>query len=197
MAQEPKTTSDKEAAAAAAQRAEVQKAAEKAVDKGVAPAVSASEATNPKVVAPAGTVPSSMQAPGPSLPHPSSDKPTPLNDTPEMAEARARADAAVEAEDFGDSAPKNVGKPKGAPIQCIAKRKFFDERGALIRAGATYWYQRREGARFPIEVLEPVDKSLAVSLRKEAQEKSEEKARQQELRRKRREAFSRMALETE
>lgn len=193
MAQEPKNLSKEELEKQAA----AQKAAEKAVAAGNAPAVATSEATNPKVVAQAGTVPPSMQAPGPSLPHPSSDKPTSINDTPEMAAARARADAAIEAEDFGDSNPTNVGEPVGTPIQCIAKRKFFDERGALIRAGATYWYQRRKDTRFPIEVLEPVDKSLATSLRKEARAKADEKAEAMAQRRERRAAFARMAAETE
>ena len=189
------TGTEEASAAALKQRQEEIEAAKSAIEEGVAPAVSPAEATNPKFAAQPGTLPPSMQ--GVSLPHPSTDKPAPALDTPEMAKARARADAAVAAEDLGDNAPTNVGKPVGEPVQCIAKRKFYDERGALIRAGATYYYQRREGTPFPIRTLEPVSQALAKSLRTEARDAEEAKISRMQTRQERRDAFARLAAETE
>jgi hypothetical protein len=161
-----------------------------------APKVEATKpAENVKVVAPAGTVPTSMQASVPTPPHPSSDLPDKSGDTKEVSEARARAEE--ELEEDGPVVASNRGKSIGDPIQCIVKKRFFDERQALIREGSTYYFQRREGETFPYKVLEPVSKAVAASVRKEYEKAQADKAETASERKRRREAFARMAAETE
>jgi hypothetical protein len=162
------------------------------------PAVEATKpAENVKVVAQAGTVPPSMQADGPSPPHPSSDKPDPTAASEEVRKAQARLAEAEADEDPKRIQPSNIGEPEGEPIQCIVKKRFFDERQATIREGSTYYYQRRKGMTFPYEILEPVSKSVASAVRKEYEEKRAWKDETLRQRQQRREAFARMAAETE
>lgn len=147
------------------------------------------EGDNPKVAAPAGTVPSSMQ--GATIPHPSTDTPDTSNDSKEEAEARIRA---LELDDEDEDLPagSTLGEPVGDPVQCIVKQKFFDERGALVKAGATYFYQERRGKRFPAKVLEPVSKAKAAAVRKEQRAYEEDKEEERRAQVARRAEFSRL-----
>lgn len=128
---------------------------------------------NPKVVAPAGTVPTAMQAPGAStLPHPSEDKPDPTPGTKEEEEAKVRAlDLPGE---NGPISASNIGDPIGEPVQCIVKRKFLSERGETVKPGMTFFYQERKGQIWP-DYLEPVSKAKAAAVRKEAAERKADK----------------------
>lgn len=161
------------------------------------------ESENPKILAPAGTVPTAAAAPGPSLPHPSVDFGKDLNPTKPVAEAQVRALEGLDESDTEVTGPKNIGEVKGDPIQCIARKKFFDARGATIKAGATYYYQPRinpatgELFPFPIEVLEPVNKTVAQRARKDQRERLAKAQEDRAARLKRREAFDRMAAELE
>lgn len=114
-----------------------------------------------------------IQADAPTPPHPSTDLPDKSRDTKEVAEARGRAEAANAAST--ENTPTNLGKLIGDPIQCIVKKRFYDERGATVREGATYWFQLREGQNFPYDVLEPVDKTLASKYRKAFEARAAEK----------------------
>ena len=160
------------------------------------------EAENPKIIAPRHTLPTAAQTDGPSLPHPSTDTPPPPA-TKEEAEALARAKG-VEADDPKTGDPRvdlyygatNVGEPVGDPIQCIVKKKFLDERGALHKPGAVYFFQRREDQTFPADVLEPVNKSVATAVKKEFAEHQAERREEKDLARRRRDAFARLALES-
>lgn len=161
-----------------------------------APDVSTTEAENVKVIVPPGTVPSSMQA-GPSAPHPASDRPDLVIGSPEVEEAKARALVAEAARlpEAEIAIASNKGKAVGEPIQCIAKRKFFDERGATIKPGAVYYYQPREGKTFPWTVLEPVNKSQASAAKKEWEKSREEKQAVADEKSRRREALAELARE--
>lgn len=152
--------------------------------------VSETPEQNPKVVAQAGTVPPSMQAPGPSLPHPSVDDParTPSDD-PKVEEAKARALNPDSDEPFDLKArATNIGEPYGDPIQCIARRKFIGERGETVKPGATYYYTRRKDMPWP-DYLEPVSKAVASKVRQELADRQSQKADQRAKKRDAREFF--------
>lgn len=119
---------------------------------------------NPKIVAPAGTVPTAAAAEGPSPPHPASDKPDITRDTPAMAAARGRI---AEQQLPPDRRVEGPVPFTSGPIQCIAKKKFYDKRNALIQPGATYNFFLEDGEDFPYDLLEPVDEGMAEKLRKE------------------------------
>lgn len=146
--------------------------------------VAETEAENVKVVVPKGTVPTSMQA-GPSLPHPSSDEPPVANYDEEQQDALIRSQGFdPDAPEDGATPEDNVGEPEGSPIECIARRKFFDERNAVVKAGAIYYYQPRKGKPFPWSVLEPVNKGKAKALKKEWDESQAKKEERKAARRK-------------
>lgn len=151
---------------------------------------------NPKVVAPAGTVPTAMAAPGPSLPHPSTDKPDPTSPTAEVAAAKARAAGSDPDENMERTTPVNIGEPYGEPIQCIARRKFQGERGETVRAGAVYWYTRRKNVVWP-DYLEPVNKAVATKVKKEIADYREDRQNRLDEKRKARETLARMATAVE
>ena len=156
--------------------------------------VAQTPADNPKVVAQKGTVPPSMAAPGPSLPHPSEDKPDPVSDDPKVEDAKARIAEEAEEDRANNRVATNLGGPVGDPIQCIVKKKFVAPNGAVIKPGATHYFQRLEGQTFPYDVLEPVNKSMASGLRKEFLDKRDARIADQEDARKAREAISNLAL---
>lgn len=100
-------------------------------------------------------------------------------------------------EDNGVEQEDPIGTPVGAPVECIVKKKFFDENSALVPVGKTYYYQRRKGKAFPYDVLEPVNKSHASAAKREFLDRREEKEDLLRNKRKRRAAFARLAADTE
>lgn len=163
--------------------------AQKTVDKGVAPAVSPTEATNVKVSVQAGTVPPSMQAPGPNPPHPSSEAPDKSADTPEVADARARAEGADDEPER--RAATNIPAPIGDKVQTIVKKIFFDAEGRTVKPGATYWYQPLKGQVPPFDIMEPVDKTVASKWRRAFEEARQDRIERQERQRRARDNFAR------
>lgn len=159
-------------------------------------------AENPKVLAPKGTVPDAIAAPGPSLPHPSVDFGKEIKPDAATAKAQDRA-ADFPSDEAREAIAEEDRSKRGEPIKTIVRRKFFDERGALMKPGATYYYYPRvnpengEAERFPIEVLEPVDEGLAKQLRGETKKRDTAKENAIKERDARRAALAKVALETE
>lgn len=110
------------------------------------------------------------------------------------AEEKAVADAAAALLDDEGLEP---GTPIGEPVECIVKKKFFDDRSALVQAGKTYYYQHRAGRPFPYAVLEPKNRAHAKAVKASYEEAQRRKAEAQAEKRKRRAAFGRLAAETE
>lgn len=141
---------------------------------------------NPKIVAPAGTVPTVAQAPGASPPHPMDlNRIDTTNDTPEVAEARGRAIEGAEAlaDEEHDAGAWNAPisfRPdeKAKPIQCIARVKFQapENGGYVVQEGQTYFYKpllddEDKPLDPPFEILEPVDPKVAAQWAKATREK--------------------------
>lgn len=144
-------------------------------------------AENPKIVAPKGTIPTAAQADGPSLPHPSEDKPDPVLDDDALNDAKARALAPEDDEDVDIESIGNLGEPVGPKIKTIVRKKFYSEEGRVEEPGKVYYFQLREGQTFPSDVLEPVDVKTANKFRKAFRAKQDDRREREVLKAERRE----------
>lgn len=115
------------------------------------------------------------------------------NPPADQEEADARARALAQTDSIENKIARELSSEE--PIQCIAKRDFFDERGALVKAGETYFYQEKNNEVFPYPNLEPVSKAKASALKKEYGDYVRDRDDTLKQRQKRRDAFARLADE--
>ena len=65
-------------------------------------------------------------------------------------------------------------KSSGEPIESVVVKKHQSDEGVILEAGATIYYQQKEGQPYPWPLLRPVDEKLHQDLKAEYDEYSEE-----------------------